>query len=99
MIRHTDFEASFAGNVKLHRLIQAEAITLGGNLKLKIYGTLACRSGKRMLRKNRVFFKSETEAIHNGFRPCGHCLPEKYRQWKTNPERVADHFGIPDSAG
>ncbi|GAB3919389.1 Ada metal-binding domain-containing protein [Larkinella terrae] len=84
MIRHTDFDDSFSGKVKLRQLIQTKEITLGGNLTLKIYGTLACKSGKRMLRKNRAFFQSENDAIQSGFRPCGHCLPEKYRQWKSS---------------
>jgi Metal binding domain of Ada len=53
-------------------------ITLAGNKKLKIYGTLQCTSGKRIKKENRVFFKDETEAILLGFRPCGHCLHQKY---------------------
>ena len=82
MISHTDFENDETGRKELHKLIRQKKILLGGNRKLKIYGLLQCSSGKRMLRKNRVFFKSETEAIANGFRPCGHCLKDKYRQWK-----------------
>ena len=61
--------------------IKRKEIVLAGNLTLKIYGTLHCQSGKRMLRKNRVFFSSETEAIKQGFRPCGHCMREAYRAW------------------
>ncbi|MBC9797210.1 Ada metal-binding domain-containing protein [Sinomicrobium weinanense] len=57
-------------------------ICLGGNHKLKIYGKLRCSSGKRMKRENRVFFSSEEEARSNGYRPCGHCMPEAYRTWK-----------------
>ncbi|HRJ31538.1 MAG TPA: Ada metal-binding domain-containing protein [Cyclobacteriaceae bacterium] len=45
-----------------------------GNLRLKIYGTLKCFSGKRMKRTNRVFFESEEEALTLGFRPCKNCL-------------------------
>lgn len=59
-------------------------IKYAGNLPLKIYGTLHCTSGKRMKKKNRVFFKSETEALEVGFRPCGRCLPDKYRHWKKS---------------
>jgi methylphosphotriester-DNA--protein-cysteine methyltransferase len=58
-------------------------ISLGGNQKLKIYGTLSCASGKRLKVENRVFFKNEEEAISCGFRPCGHCLREKYVIWKN----------------
>ncbi|WP_343622736.1 Ada metal-binding domain-containing protein [Flavobacterium lindanitolerans] len=68
----------------LRRKIIRKEILLGGNKKLKIYGNLHCQSGKRMLRKNRVFFISEEEALRNGYRPCGHCLSEKYKIWKTN---------------
>lgn len=68
----------------LRRKIIRREILLGGNKKLKIYGNLHCQSGKRMLRKNRVFFISEEEALQNGYRPCGHCLSEKYKIWKTN---------------
>jgi methylphosphotriester-DNA--protein-cysteine methyltransferase len=65
----------------LKELIQSGDVTHGGNSKLKIYGTLACASGKRMKKQNRVFFSSEQEAEQNGYRPCGHCLREKYLKW------------------
>jgi len=57
-------------------------VTLGGYKKAKIYGLLTCSSGKRMKVENRVFFKDEAEALLNGYRPCGHCMKEKYEQWK-----------------
>jgi methylphosphotriester-DNA--protein-cysteine methyltransferase len=57
----------------LRSQIRLGEILFGGNIKLKIYGTLRCSSGKRMKRKNRVFFSSENEAIENWYRPCGHC--------------------------
>lgn len=56
---------------------------MGGNLKLKIYGKLNCKSGKRMKKQNRVFFSSEEEAIEHNFRPCGHCMKSKYKTWKN----------------
>ncbi|WP_230383895.1 Ada metal-binding domain-containing protein [Pedobacter endophyticus] len=31
--------------------------------------------------ENRVFFKTENEALAMGFRPCGHCLKQQYNQW------------------
>jgi methylphosphotriester-DNA--protein-cysteine methyltransferase len=83
MIKHANFETNKEGVQELHRLIRQGKIVLAGNLRLKIYGTLACRSGKKMLRKNRVFFQSETDALQNGFRPCGHCLKKQYSRWKT----------------
>jgi methylphosphotriester-DNA--protein-cysteine methyltransferase len=57
-------------------------ICLGGNKKLMIYGTLRCKSGKRMKKENRVFFASEEEALKNGYRPCGHCMKKEYKSWK-----------------
>ncbi len=78
------------GNKKFARLRQLKiainkgAIQLGGNANLKIYGTLNCKSGKRLKVKNRVFFTNEKEAIENGYRPCGHCMRKEYRLWKAN---------------
>ncbi len=63
------------------KFIAQGKIQFGGNVWLKIYGTLSCASGKRMKKQNRVFFKNEMEATRHGFRPCGHCLREKYLQW------------------
>jgi methylphosphotriester-DNA--protein-cysteine methyltransferase len=55
---------------------------LAGNQRLKIYGTLDCSSGKRMKKENRIFFNDEMDAVLAGYRPCGHCLKEKYVVWK-----------------
>jgi methylphosphotriester-DNA--protein-cysteine methyltransferase len=60
-----------------------------GNLKLKIYGTLHCASGKRMKKENRVFFKNEKEAIKEGFRPCGHCMRKFFLEWKAKQNDMA----------
>ncbi len=85
MHRHSQLgELSFGRSRHLAILIRTGQITLAGNLKLKIYGTLGCRSGKRMKLQNRVFFANETEALQNGFRPCGHCMPEQYQAWKAS---------------
>ena len=81
---HTNFPATFAGHRKLHQLISAGHITHAGNKRLKIYGTLQCRSGKSMKRGNRVFFRSEQEAMALGYRPCGHCMKEQYKKWKSS---------------
>jgi methylphosphotriester-DNA--protein-cysteine methyltransferase len=67
----------------LHKKIADGSICFAGNIRLKIYGTLNCRAGKRMNKKNRVFFTSEIEALSFGFRPCGRCLPAHYRDWKS----------------
>lgn len=69
-------------NKEFKVLIRSKQLNLAGNARLKIFGLLTCSSGKRMKKENRVFFKSETEAIQFGFRPCGHCLREKYLKWK-----------------
>jgi methylphosphotriester-DNA--protein-cysteine methyltransferase len=77
MIPHAELDKK-----ALRARIGSGQIRLAGNQKLKIYGLLSCKSGKRMKRENRVFFQSETEAKRQGYRPCGHCLPSKYREWK-----------------
>ena len=72
---------------ELKRLIHSNVIQLGGNARLKIYGTLSCSSGKRMKKVNRVFFTDEREAKQFGYRPCGHCLHKKYQQWKIKTRK------------
>ncbi|WP_423149662.1 Ada metal-binding domain-containing protein [Rubrolithibacter danxiaensis] len=67
---------------ELRKLIRDGSISFGGNLKLKIYGTLTCKSGKRMKKQNRVFFETENDAKENGFRPCGSCMKSDYLKWK-----------------
>ncbi len=59
-------------------------VLFGGNKRLKIYGTLKCKSEKRMKVINRVFFKSKKEAVLHDYRPCGQCLPLKYKEWFYN---------------
>jgi hypothetical protein len=49
----------------LRKKIRHKDICFGGNVKLKIYGSLQCASGKRMKTANRVFFASEKEAVKN----------------------------------
>lgn len=67
----------------LKHLIRLNYINFAGNHNLRIYGTLHCTSGKRMKKENRVFFTTEKEALENNFRPCGHCLKEKYLIWRN----------------
>jgi methylphosphotriester-DNA--protein-cysteine methyltransferase len=76
MIHHLEIN-----DLYLRSKIKQKIICFGGNRKLKIYGTLQCKSGKRMKRENRVFFASEKEAVKNGFRPCGHCMKIEYKKW------------------
>lgn len=51
VIKHSNIS-----NVELRSLIRQGKINFGGNRKLKIYGLLKCKSGKRMKKENRVFF-------------------------------------------
>ncbi|MFT3824035.1 MAG: Ada metal-binding domain-containing protein [Chitinophagaceae bacterium] len=84
MMLHNQLNTNtFAGRRRLLTLIRQGEVVLAGNRKLKIYGTLQCRSGKKMNVSNRVFFSSEIEAVADGYRPCAHCMPDKYREWKT----------------
>jgi methylphosphotriester-DNA--protein-cysteine methyltransferase len=84
MITHTSLgDSPFKGSRQLKILLDKNQIAFAGNVKLKIYGTLNCASGKRMKLKNRVFFSSEAEAIELGYRPCGHCMRTAYKQWKA----------------
>jgi methylphosphotriester-DNA--protein-cysteine methyltransferase len=69
-------------DILLKSSIRKNEIILAGNLNLKIYGLLSCKSGKRMKKEHRIFFESEKTAIKNGYRPCGHCMKEKYKNWK-----------------
>lgn len=78
MIKH-----SYLNKKELVLKIKNKEIAFGGNRRLKIYGTLQCKSGKRMKTQNRMFFKNEIEAIENGYRPCGHCMNDKYKLWKA----------------
>jgi len=69
MVRHQDLS-----NHRLHSMIRKGEIRYAGNVRLKIYGTLECSSGKRMKKVNRVFFKDAGAARAEGFRQCRHCL-------------------------
>jgi len=77
MVHHKEIS-----DTKLRKLIRKNEICFGGNERLKIYGTLSCKSGKRMNKENRVFFISEKEALDSNYRPCGHCMKNKYQKWK-----------------
>ena len=68
--------------MQLFRMIRMGKLVYAGNKRLMIYGTLHCKSGKRMNKMNRIFFMNEDEAIAEGYRPCGHCMKEAYKNWK-----------------
>ena len=74
---------------------------LGGNSKLKIYGRLDCPSALSTIRrfpgsyeKSRVFFADEKTALAAGYRPCGNCLRQKFREYMENPEKYREKFGV-----
>jgi methylphosphotriester-DNA--protein-cysteine methyltransferase len=78
----------FTRKKNVQTLIKSCHFVLGGNRKLKIYGTLGCRSGKKMKIENRVFFSSPEQAVASGFRPCGHCMKQEYRTWKDKNKHL-----------
>ncbi|MET3129321.1 methylphosphotriester-DNA--protein-cysteine methyltransferase [Arcicella rosea] len=82
MKTHQSFLDEKGTNRVLLSFIKNRKILWAGNRKLKIYGKLNCKSGKRMKNPNRVFFQNEQEAITLGFRPCGHCMRLEYLNWK-----------------
>lgn len=84
------FNQNNISNSKLFGLLKNRSITFAGNKKLKIYGTLRCKSGKRMKKGNRVFFLNEEEAIAIGFRPCGHCMAANYLNWRMSKKQVEE---------
>ncbi|HTE07701.1 MAG TPA: Ada metal-binding domain-containing protein [Flavitalea sp.] len=89
MIPHLSLgTTAFSRSRHLGLLIKTARVQLAGNSKLRIYGILNCTSGKRMKVENRVFFKTEAEAILAGFRPCAHCVPEKYRAWNATQKNM-----------
>lgn len=73
----------------------------GGNSKMKSHGQLDCPSAlstirryPRIYEKSRVFFADEKTALAAGYRPCGNCLREKYREYMDNPEKYRGKFGL-----
>ncbi|WP_188765451.1 Ada metal-binding domain-containing protein [Emticicia aquatilis] len=82
-LKHIDLgKSNFERSRNLFLKIESGEISLGGNRKLKIFGRLDCRAGKRMKVENRVFFQSEAEAINLGYRPCAICMRSEYLIWK-----------------
>ncbi len=74
---------------------------LGGNSKLKIYGRLDCPSALSTIQRfpgsyerHRVFFADEKTALAAGYRPCGNCMRQKYREYMHNPELYKAKFGL-----
>ena len=78
MIRHDAID-----EVSLRRMIRDGRLTFAGNRRLKIFRRLDCRAGRRLARRNRVFFGSRSEAEGLGYRPCARCLRAAYDVWKS----------------
>lgn len=78
-------------NDKYYNILCADGVTrkskipgkYAGYKPGKIFGTLDCKSGKRMNKKNRVFFHSMSDAIKNGYRPCKNCKPMNNNDFKN----------------
>ena len=61
---------------------------LGGHRRGRIYGRLDCASALAAIARggyvaDRVFFADEETAVAAGYRPCGRCLPDTYRAWRS----------------
>jgi Metal binding domain of Ada len=68
----------------------AEKGAMGGHRRTKIFGRLDCPAALRAIARggyirHRVFFADMATARKAGYRPCGVCLPDAYRQWKDSP--------------
>jgi len=63
--------------------------TLGGHAGQHVYGRLDCPVALSLIRRgkfkteSRVFFKDAATARACGYRPCGACLRDEYRAWKS----------------
>lgn len=75
--------------------------TFGGNSKMKIYGRLDCPSANSTIKRfprayeeHRVFFADEKTALAAGYRPCGNCLRNKYKEYMEEPEAYKAKFGL-----
>ena len=95
--------------MKLYKLLGADGKfylsetpgAYGGNRKLKIYGRLDCPTALSTIRrfpgsyeKSRVFFADEKTALAAGYRPCGNCLREKYREYIEDPAKYKAKLGL-----
>lgn len=95
---------------KKYKLFGAEGIVYesempgeyGGNRETGVYGRMDCSAALNALKRpdrdhyiqNRVFFKDEATDLAAGFRPCGRCLREKYKQYMADPQTYKAQFGI-----
>ena len=73
----------------------------GGNSKQKVYGRFDCPSALSTIKrfpgsyeKVRVFFADEKTALAAGYRHCGNCLRDKYKQYMADPEAYKARLGV-----
>ena len=69
----------------------------GGHRKTKVYGHMDCSAALRAIAKggyvaHRVFFANEQAAIAAGYRPCGVCMREEYKKWKSQNKQFRTCF-------
>jgi methylphosphotriester-DNA--protein-cysteine methyltransferase len=69
----------------------------GGHRKTKVYGKMDCPAALRAIAKggyiaHRVFFADEQTAIAAGYRPCGVCMREEYKKWKSQNKKYPHHL-------
>jgi methylphosphotriester-DNA--protein-cysteine methyltransferase len=74
--------------------------TLGGNAKTRVYGRLDCRAPrvgleKGTYQKDRVFFSDAIHAEAAGYRPCGRCMRDSYRE--VAPDAARRSLRTPNS--
>jgi AraC family transcriptional regulator of adaptative response / DNA-3-methyladenine glycosylase II len=67
----------------------------GGHRRGRGYGRLDCPAALSAIARggyvrHRVFFADEPTAVAAGYRPCGRCLPERYRAWRDGDGRAGD---------
>lgn len=75
--------------------------TWGGHSDARIYGRLDCPTAVRAIARggyvnSRVFFADEATAVAAGYRPCGACCKERYREWRIAMARGKQ--GAPDQS-
>ena len=74
---------------------------LGGNRAQKVYGRLDCGTAKywynlypELRRQRLVFFADERTALAAGYRPCGNCMRQAYREYRADPAAYRKKFGL-----
>ncbi|MDO4961918.1 MAG: Ada metal-binding domain-containing protein [Eubacteriales bacterium] len=73
----------------------------GGNSKQRVYGRMNCGTKLASMRRfpskyeqSRVFFADEKTALAAGYRPCGNCLRQKYKEYMADPEAYKAKFDL-----